>query len=391
MPWLMGDLTAETGLKMLATLVALFGALYAVLYAVSPALSRYFRVKHAVYVLSTTSVDITKLIHRPYLLPRKPLNDSLLRSLEDPEFNTVLVYGVRGSGKTTAVVKALSAKRGVIEWSMSATDYDSATAEMRQNWDDLFSRWRKSEDRDFDKIVCRAFAAKNEGIPLVVVVSVEAASNPYALESLLRFCKTKSYDYHLVRFIVDVSSSRTALALKTDTSKLRLRNVFVQSLTQQEANLFLSKSLPEAWTKPRIDEISLAITMKTDCILLQLVDVCTGLSEFMSTTEAKASVEDFHEAAKRMAKYHLENFNVSLTEKLSTLQGSPKAPKLIEGTPAKLRQDGLSELIHLLGFSGFTSLVFESGSPYIFNIDPFNGKVSLNGKIMEEAFIEYYR
>jgi hypothetical protein len=74
----------------------------------------------------------------------------------------VLVYGVRGSGKTTAVVKAfLSGRRGVVEWIMSAADYGSATDEMHKNWNELFSLWknpedRNFEDRDFDKIVCRA-------------------------------------------------------------------------------------------------------------------------------------------------------------------------------------------------------------------------------------------
>lgn len=54
-------------------------------------------------------------MHRPYLLPRKDLNDYIVRALEDPEFNAVLVYGVRGSGKTTGIVKALTGRRGVVE------------------------------------------------------------------------------------------------------------------------------------------------------------------------------------------------------------------------------------------------------------------------------------
>lgn len=76
------------------------------------------------------------------------------------------------------------------------------------------------------------------------------------------------------------------------------------------------------------------------------------------TSEAEASVEDFHEAAMRMAKCHLENFNVSLTEKLGKLTGNHKLPKLVHQTAAmvRLRQDGVSELMHLLGFSGFTAL-----------------------------------
>jgi hypothetical protein len=66
-PWLTGILTAETGLKMLAMLVALCGTMYTAI----PALLRYLRIKRAAYALAKTTIDKTKLANIPYLLPQK--------------------------------------------------------------------------------------------------------------------------------------------------------------------------------------------------------------------------------------------------------------------------------------------------------------------------------
>jgi hypothetical protein len=212
MPWLTGDLTVETGSKMLATFIALFGALCAI-----PALSRFVRVKRAVYALSRTTLDTRGLPTN--LLPRTGLNASLLNSLEDPYFNTVLVYGVRGSGKTTAIQRAPNKRLGVTEWTMAAEDGPSATAELKENWRALFVRWSKPEDRAFDKKVCSSVAANN---PLVVVVSVEASASPSALKSLLHFCKTMSYNTQLVSSIPCWVPERTSAATKQSDKQTRI-------------------------------------------------------------------------------------------------------------------------------------------------------------------------
>jgi Cdc6-like AAA superfamily ATPase len=112
-PWLIKTLNVETGSKMLVTFIAIFGALWATF----PAVSRFVRVKRAVYVLSRETLCSGLPAH---LLPRPGLLNSLKSALEDPNLNTVLVYGVRGSGKTTAMNKALEKRLAVVAWTMAA-------------------------------------------------------------------------------------------------------------------------------------------------------------------------------------------------------------------------------------------------------------------------------
>jgi hypothetical protein len=86
----------------------------------------------------------------------------------------------------------------------------------------------------------------------------------------------------------------------------------------------------------------------------------------------------------------LVEFDTRLLQKLDAMPGKPDPPNLLQKSPAGLDQAGLSALKKLISFSGFTSLVSEVGSPYIFDIDPFTEEVSLNGRTMEKAFIQHY-
>jgi hypothetical protein len=86
-PWLITALNVETGSRMLVTFMAVFGALWVTF----PTVSRFARVKLAVYVMSRTTVSTAELLPT-HLLPRPSLINSLNNALDDPKFNTVFVY-----------------------------------------------------------------------------------------------------------------------------------------------------------------------------------------------------------------------------------------------------------------------------------------------------------
>jgi hypothetical protein len=88
----------------------------------------------------------------------------------------------------------------------------------------------KPKDREFDMNVCTAIAT-NCKKTVVAIISVESSAKPAALKNVLNFCKNLSCNTQLVRFIVDISSSRVAVALQTDLKKLRLSPVLVGSIT----------------------------------------------------------------------------------------------------------------------------------------------------------------
>ena len=99
-------------------------------------------------------------------------------------------------------------------------------------------------------------------------------------------------------------------------------------------------------------------------------------------------VQEAHRASKLQAFNRLKEFDSIVDTKLRELPNSPPPPLL------KKRDDldevGLGKLTGYLTFSGFTTLVEELGSLYIFEIDPYTEQVTLSGPVMKEAFLEHY-
>ena len=351
--------------------------------------ARFVRVKVAAHVMSKMKAKHTR--HVPeYLLPRPAIRASLLAALDDVDFNTVLVYGQRGSGKTTIIEHALEQRLGVVYWTLAASDYAQTTSELQEKWTIMFDPWRRLTDREFEFDVCAAIIAK-KGRALVVAVSVESDADPSVLRSVLHFCKTMSYNTQRVRFVVDNSSSRVAVALRTDLKKLRISQVFVGCITKPQARSLLDKKLPENWTKPQKEAVSLKITSKFDLLLLTLIEVCKKMAEGMNAAEATAQVNAIYNGMFLLATKRLKSFDVSVKLKLSELPGKPSAPNLFQENPEGLDEDALGELESLLSPPGFMSLVSDVGAPYIFSVDPFTERVFLSGKIMKQAFAEHYR
>jgi hypothetical protein len=110
----------------------------------------------------------------------------------------------------------------------------------------------------------------------------------------------------------------------------------------------------------------------------------------MSAEEAKDHVRAIHKRNLRVAFIRLMTFDTMLLRILNAMPAQPAPPNLLHNNPAGLDQAGLLALKKLICFSGFTSLVCEVGSPYIFDIDLFTEEVSLNGPTMKKTFIQHY-
>jgi hypothetical protein len=196
---------------------------------------RFFRVR-------LDAFRFARLILRAHLpknlIQRQGLFEEFRDALQDPDFDTVMLYGTRGARKTTAIETVLQKQQGVLAWSLTANTYESATVEMKELWKELFVPL----DRTYAEDVCLQIL-HNYGRPLIIVVSVEAQAKPTALRSLLHFCKSMSYNTKYVRFVADVSASRVALDMRADFVKLRVRKVFVGPLTPQEEHSFLIKQV----------------------------------------------------------------------------------------------------------------------------------------------------
>mmetsp|Transcript_2188 Transcript_2188/g.5028 ORF Transcript_2188/g.5028 Transcript_2188/m.5028 type:complete len:378 (-) Transcript_2188:172-1305(-) len=375
MSWLTDSPDFEAVSRMVLTLLTL-----AVTWWSLPLAKRFYRVRFDAYRFSRLQLRT----HLPQnLLHRRGVFDSFKAALEDPDFNTVMLYGTRGAGKTTAIESVLQKQKGVVAWNLTANTYESATAEMKQYWKELFDPL----DRTYAEDVCLRILHKY-GRPLIVVVSVEAQAKPTALRSLLHFCKSMSYNTKYVRFVVDVSVSRVALDMRTDFVKLRLRKVWVGPLTRPEAHSFLMKQLPPEWTGVQKQTVSQEITSKLGCVVLTLTEICKEFVDGMRTGDALNIVRNTHRAKKIQAFNRLKEFDSLVATKLGELPNAPPPPSLKK--EGGLDEEGLGKLTGYLTYSGFTRLIEELRSPYIFEIDPFTEEVELSGPVMKEAFVEHY-
>jgi hypothetical protein len=114
------------------------------------------------------------------------------------------------------------------------------------------------------------------------------------------------------------------------------------------------------------------------------------MEEGMSADAALEHVRKTYEGDMMVATNRLESFDTLILNKLNAMPGKPSPPNLLQKNPDGLDKRGIMTLKRLISFPIFASLVSEVGSPYIFEIDPFTETVSLNGRIMERAFIQHY-
>ena len=381
LPWLAKDLNLESMVRVLVALVSLVAAL-SVLFSLP-----FLRVKRASYVLSRVKVKHTRQTP-DYLLARPEVIASLQKALEHYDYKTVLVYGQRGSGKTTAIEQTLGSHLGVVQWTLAADEGPAATKELHERWTRLFDPWKKQYDQDFELDVC-ASILNSRGKSLVIVISVESSAKPAALKNVLHFCKTMSYNTQLVRFVVDISSSRAAL--QTDLKKLRIIPVAVGCVTTPEANALVYHKLPNSWTDPQKQAVSYEITDKFDLLLLTLIEVCDNMVGGMSTAEALEQVNKVYEGQMFAARHRLLKFDKMVKEKFNEWDDELPVPNLLKEDPDTLDADGMQQLFYVLPLPDLMAIVTEIGAPYIFDVDPFYENPTLNGKIMTKAFIQHYK
>lgn len=385
--WVATTISVESLSKIVATLIVIAGALTALF----PQVSFYYRVWKAARVLSKSQLEFTR--EPPaYVLPRQDVLDSLQGALNDSEYNTALVYGERGSGKTTAIEWNLRNRLGIVQWTLLSTTGPDITLELEGKWTREFSKWAKPEDRKFELTVCN-FIKKYYKNPLVVIITIDADAGPTVLRSVVHFCKKYGYQTSRVRMIVDISSSRIAAAMNTSLTKLRLSGVYVGGISQPEANSLLMNRLPADWTPPLKQKISLEISNRIDCVLLTLVAVSRGLKSGMSVDAALAHVAESYETLYRSARRKLGDFDRCLRREIDNLHDGTTLtpPDLLQRDPYGLSDEGMEKLARMIGYAEVAAIMSEIGDPHIFAIDPFRGTFSLNGQIMKQAFIDHYK
>lgn len=201
----------------------------------------------------------------------------VLVALKSPNYETVLVYGSRGSGKTSLIGHTLKGRKGVFEIKISEKSTGSdASVEIIELLSKEIDILQKHQDRGFVQDV---FAAS--WVPPIVVVSLEPRCNGEVLESVLTMCKIVSYEQiekQTARFVVVLSGSRAAIDSSMRLKDLRCVGVHVGNFSRAEALMYTTERVPTTFVDVnRRNQIAERVVDVFDWRVLTLQEVCNAL------------------------------------------------------------------------------------------------------------------
>jgi hypothetical protein len=251
-----------------AAIVATFGAVHAAAW--------YLPFKR----ISRLVVTDGKFVKRP------TIEEAFYAALNSARFETVLVYGQRGSGKTSFIRSALQGRRGVISISIDKNTADEASKQMTEKLSRAVDFFGNEQSSEFVEAVFKACPIRP-----VVVVTVEAKCNGEVLEAVLIQCKLCSYNKRNIfqgrtaRFVV-LSGSRAAIDAPIQLSDLCAVGVKVGHLSESEALLYATARMPKFLKDPlRKIELARTVVDMFDGRVLTLQQVCGPLWGGYPTTD----------------------------------------------------------------------------------------------------------
>jgi energy-coupling factor transporter ATP-binding protein EcfA2 len=358
---------------------------------------RWFGVHVAACRLWMRRIDKLAVSDGEYV--KRPAVEALFTAaLKSEDHETVLLYGQRGSGKTSFIRSALNGRRGVISIRISKKTNDEVTKEFIEEVSNKVDFFGSAQNRTFVEDVFSACPVRP-----VVVVSLEAKTTGEVLEAVLIMCKILSYDMPKKgspRMIVDISSSRAAIDATMKLEDLRVIGVHVGHFSPPEALLYASERMPASLIDTRRREkIARSVAAKFDGRVLTLKKVCLAIRKGDPTDVdiIDGRIEAEREKVEKKALAGWDIFKEKLAVKLDNdydvnaveevvrllLQGPQDSSTIID---LLSRKSGDVQRLTRRDIGLFNA---DAGSPP-FNIDPFETVLSLSGKAIESVLRKKY-
>ena len=326
---------------------------------------------------------------------RPHIESAFVAALQSENSETVLIYGPRGSGKTSFIRSALRDRQAVLAIDVTKKNADEAADQLREKLSESVPLAKNQSDLFILKVfsLCRATP--------VVVVSMEEECTGEALRAVLAVCKSISYNQpgQSVRTVVEISSSRSVIDGSIQIKKLRVIGVEVGHLAPAEAEYYTTKRMPTSLKDPlRRDDIARKIVNLFDGHVLTLQDICS--------TIRKGAPTDVNEVDKMIMTYKNKLEAEALTgwavfvsslEKLLKEDFEPESIKataqlLLDGGP----HDSNAVATNLSGKHVVSLTVKEiftcnaAASVHPLSIDPFDTTTRISGKALMVALKKKY-
>ena len=313
-------------------------------------------------------------------LERKELIETLTKYFDRMKWNTVVITGPRGSGKSTAVRMALQNKPSVVAASFSSGDF---TAPLITKIGVTNIPENTSSLRVFEAAV-KSLAQKR---PLVivptVVVEVDSKCTPQDLQELLLDLKNWSHDCKYAKFVVVMSQSRTLYGLNIGLSELRCSCYIVDDLGEGEAEEFLKESFSLILEIPEmnVDDLVNSTLPKVGCRLLHLHELTKELDIFRPNTveKLKKVLDNFVQRKIRQSAIAITSFVESA--KVDRRKAANVFKKAMDKKTTLILSEACTEMgITIQDYYGIKNIY-----PYLFNVDPMESTISVSSQFMFQA------
>ena len=333
-------------------------------------------------------------------IARSGLEKEFLEKLNVKDFKIVLLYGERGSGKTSLAEHALKDRRGVmfirIESDTQREALDEMTSKIARKVD-----WLRRTSMDSDYLQQTFSWGYFLGLRPVIVISLDAMKSGEVFEGIITKAKTLSYESRgrgAARVVVDISTSRTANEAGTNLKKRRIVGVKVDALDNDQAKKLMKKFIPDTFKDDlQRQELAQKAVMKLDCFPLKLEEAGKYLEKAQPTTAEKFEREiDKFCATERMNALRgwrdfQKNFNERMGVDLKEETYSTLADKLLEGVQDSITVcDILREGVIACNTATNSVVTWNdvdsanaAADNHPFFIDPFSATFRLAGKAVE--------
>ena len=232
---------------------------------------------------------VSNLIPDGEFVERLEIDRALKAALRDKVSHTVLVYGARGSGKSSQICDTLKGEWGVISIELKKDGHNDVQDEMIESMStEIGFPYGLFAVKPNEKFLGDLFAACSARP--IIIFSMEFAASAEALSGVLIMCKSLSYSRFKqeggkqARFIVDLSGSRAVSSKGVSPILSRVTPVHIGKFEEPEATKYVQSRMPKTLEDPlRRAQIAVLIVQLFDAHVATLQNVCKHLRLKMPT------------------------------------------------------------------------------------------------------------
>ena len=260
---------------------------------------------------------------------RKQLKKDLMYNCLS-SFDTILIEGVRGSGKSVAVASTFDKKENVLYLKYEGDSQEEVWKSLMTDMAPSSGLMKIPYYKQFKYFLAERKINKKE--PPFIIIEIGEFTNSDTLRSILLRAKDLGDDLKLARFVVVVSAALASYTLSIGYQELRCKVFsFPILVTEEEARLYLTKIFSQILGPARSGDIGhlvdfALLNVELRLLALRMLGIEVDLRKCTTTEEIKAAISMYHTKTYRL----YTNICQDVLKRLGVTNKSSPAFKLME-------------------------------------------------------------